>query len=850
MNNLQLSCLISFCALPFLLFSQCLNGIYTFGGNDPDFDSFFQLQQRLVIDGVCGPVEILLRDGTYSENLSLQNIQGTSASNTLTIRSESGNPTDVTLNAPVNNTTSGVIVLNFMQYVTLQDLSLRPSDNSGSLELAVNIRNASHHITLRNLHLQGFSANSPGSDGYSLVSGNQVSDILIESCSFKQAETGISGSTFFQNNGNWTIRNNQLEDLRFAISLNAMDGLQIEDNFIQGDLASPQSDNAFQIQGTNISLQGNTVITDGAGISINGTGGAINIANNMIAIFPPENTQFSYNNIFGADQAIIDHNTIVIANHNTIFPTSALNVIATEDLSIRNNIFVNQGSEGFACNYNSLPASRLIDHNIYFAADEIIRLGFSQAYPFADWQLTELQDNNSRVILPDFVSTSDLHLNPDANINQFLDATGTPVPTVTKDIDGETRNATSPDIGADEFNSNVAAVDIAVVSASIMDVSCDGVYPLTITVQNNSDSLVTYMEIDWTVNNNPAPTLPYEVPLAPGAAATISLDSIYLAQNSTYDFVFTARFPNGASDSNPDDNTLTESITISPKPLPNLTTTPPLCPQVSTTLSLTNSYSNYNWSTEATTASIEASAGTYSVTVTDSNGCTGSNSFWIQENDIVSRAPWITNGLVHDIEVWEDQLFIGGEFSVTTPFQPGIGAINSSTLSYESFPSIQVGNTVHAIISDGQGGYFVGGDFSIIGGKPRQNLAHIDAGGEVSNWRANVNGLVYALLLDNDQLFIGGDFSVVNGRARHAVAAVNPTYGHTLDWEASIFQSGQIVRTLNKYEDYLVAGGNFFMDDPLFSTYNLLFLDMANGNFPIINNNLPTFYLPVFISIR
>lgn len=66
MNNFQRSCLISLFSIPFFLFGQCLDGTYTFGGNDPDFDSFFQLQQRLLIDGVCGPVEILLREGTYS----------------------------------------------------------------------------------------------------------------------------------------------------------------------------------------------------------------------------------------------------------------------------------------------------------------------------------------------------------------------------------------------------------------------------------------------------------------------------------------------------------------------------------------------------------------------------------------------------------------------------------------------------------------------------------------------------------------------------------------------------------------------------------------------------------------
>jgi hypothetical protein len=56
---------------------------------------------------------------------------------------------------------------------------------------------------------------------------------------------------------------------------------------------------------------------------------------------------------------------------------------------------------------------------------------------------------NSHTIQPVFVSALDAHL--DFTSNSALDNKGTPIAGITTDIDGQVRNALTPDIGADEF---------------------------------------------------------------------------------------------------------------------------------------------------------------------------------------------------------------------------------------------------------------------------------------------------------------------------------------------------------------------------------------------------------------
>jgi hypothetical protein len=90
-------------------------------------------------------------------------------------------------------------------------------------------------------------------------------------------------------------------------------------------------------------------------------------------------------------------------------------------------------------------------------------------------------------------------------------------------------------------------------------------------------------------------------------------------------------------------------------------------------------------------------------------------------------------------------------------------------------------------ISDGRGGWFVGGSFTRLGGKPRVALAHVLASGAVDqDWEASIGSAsgrpvaVHALARSGPRLVIGGAFGRVGGLPRGGLAAVDARTGDVL----------------------------------------------------------------------
>src|SRR6185369_6170985 len=98
------------------------------------------------------------------------------------------------------------------------------------------------------------------------------------------------------------------------------------------------------------------------------------------------------------------------------------------------------------------------------------------------------KDANSISANPFFNSTTDLHINPSSG-SPVTDA-GTPIGGVTTDFDGETRNATTPDIGADEFASaNPGSLSLS--SATYSGAENGGTITLTLTRAGGSSGAVS-----------------------------------------------------------------------------------------------------------------------------------------------------------------------------------------------------------------------------------------------------------------------------------------------------------------------------------------------------------------------
>ena len=211
----------------------------------------------------------------------------------------------------------------------------------------------------------------------------------------------------------------------------------------------------------------------------------LNIYNNMMSGFSrPISSSSGTINITG----IITDGADVNRNVNVVYNTILMNDIGstggtfdyfgivfngnTEE-RISNNIISIQESDfdAFAMkqlNPNLTGEDPVCNYNVAYLGTGTAKWGVSLASysTLAEWQTATSLDANSKSKAVTFVSTSDLHLFGSSLGD--LDLIGTPISGITTDIDGETRHATLPYMGADENLANPLPVELTSFTASVL----------------------------------------------------------------------------------------------------------------------------------------------------------------------------------------------------------------------------------------------------------------------------------------------------------------------------------------------------------------------------------------------
>jgi hypothetical protein len=126
------------------------------------------------------------------------------------------------------------------------------------------------------------------------------------------------------------------------------------------------------------------------------------------------------------------------------------------NVDAKNNILLNTRDEGQYCAsviYDQTVSNLTSDYNDLYYNNSypnncLVRIGSTNYNTLSDWQAMG-KDLNSITEMPHFVAPEDLHI--DVNFETLIDSGATPIAGIDTDFDGETRNATTPDIGADEF---------------------------------------------------------------------------------------------------------------------------------------------------------------------------------------------------------------------------------------------------------------------------------------------------------------------------------------------------------------------------------------------------------------
>src|SRR5690349_4233781 len=115
-----------FSFLSYFSLAQALFGTYTVGPGG-NYTTLTAAVADLTSKGVSAPVVFKLKDGTFSEQVSIGAITGSSATNTITFESESGDAANVILSFAPTSTDNYVIRLNNASFVTFRNFSIETS---------------------------------------------------------------------------------------------------------------------------------------------------------------------------------------------------------------------------------------------------------------------------------------------------------------------------------------------------------------------------------------------------------------------------------------------------------------------------------------------------------------------------------------------------------------------------------------------------------------------------------------------------------------------------------------------------------------------------------------------------
>ncbi len=147
--------------------------------------------------------------------------------------------------------------------------------------------------------------------------------------------------------------------------------------------------------------------------------------------------------------------------------------------------------------------------------------------------------------------------------------------------------------------------------------------------------------------------------------------------------------------------------------------------------------------------------------------------------------PWIPDGPVHALAASGSAVYLGGAFSRMYPVVGAAARLDPGT-GAAAVPYAWVIGSVHAAVSDGAGGWYLGGAFTEVRGQARANLAHVDAAGQVTAWNPGANDTVRALAITGNDVLVGGRFTTLAGQPRVGLGAVGRATGAATAWNPGL----------------------------------------------------------------
>lgn len=534
-------------SMNFFACNSLISGSYTLGTPTADFATFQDLFDALNQCGIVGPTVINVLPGIYDYQLTFTSaIQGIDSINTLTFQSSTGNKEDVLIK--FNATTSNWVVgINAMKYLTFKNMSFK-SLSSGT-GYVFNISNNSHHITIENCNITApigeyYYANpiyvSGGLNNYINILNNKITGGYY---SVHVLGTSAINANFIKVNGNDVSEFN-----RDGIRLERINDLEVNNNYVHRSY----NPDGFTLTSIRLSYCSDFVMNankcimtpnlNSMGIYVEYSNGATLekslISNNISLILGTStSTAFSAFQIGYSNYIDIVNNTFVTNSGSGNSEAAYFQGTATSGIGVHNNVFAHFGG-AYAFEKTSGATIAEMSHNSYYSSGGVVMMwngsGVNLSGGSAAIQTATQLDSFAVVGNPKLYAVDNGH-----SYSPALNGAAKPFSTVTHDFDGDIRNSTTPDIGADEFD--ISSIDVGVLQI---------LKPLAIDTQNRvvgveavivnfGTTTVTSMNISYQVDNLAPVTSSWTGSIAPAATDTLTLSNMVIPFSNHTIKVFT-----------------------------------------------------------------------------------------------------------------------------------------------------------------------------------------------------------------------------------------------------------------------------------------------------------------------
>ena len=453
-------------------------------------------------NGIDGPVVISIKRGIYNENVSVPEIPGASETNTVTMQSESGDWHDVKIyydnyNEPAYSDDKmsaefGTFTIDGADWFTLRGVEITTTDLK--FPGVIHIKNQSRHVTIDGCYVHTDMSVDYQQDinliyTYAKNEAYKNNDYLtVKNCLLEGGYIGVrmggTGHVVLPKEAGGIIENNIIRN-QGTKAIYCMDelGAKIRGNRIENDQTTKEFygfdgqlrdeySESFEIVGNKFNFNLSSSCYPISMREMKGTAEApVIVANNEIVVCSDNSNSFGIKIGSASSNVNIVYNTVNM-NGNAMSTALLLNDAGIENINVLNNILMNNAG-GYAYRYYKAECvgKPAYAHNVAYTTGTVFAYAKTDIATYDDWKALSKETDGQNVAVEFFDNEDILQPKAEGNLR-----TAQPLAYVTTDITGTERNATTPTIGAYEFD---ACTEAAVMAegypaiSNIQDTSAD-----------------------------------------------------------------------------------------------------------------------------------------------------------------------------------------------------------------------------------------------------------------------------------------------------------------------------------------------------------------------------------------